>query len=97
MPRLKKGGFIVDACKSGDKIPKTLLQTKLPKTWRLILVNDKKSRGQFGKPELDFFNKTKKQKSFLMNCLILFYEGFCHQFFMMSSINLLLLSMNFKI
>lgn len=59
----KKGGFIVDACKSGDKIPKTLLQTKLPKSWRLILVNDKKSRGQFGKSELDFFNKTKKQKS----------------------------------
>ena len=36
------------------------------------------------------------KKVYLMNCLILFYEGFCHQFFMMSSINLLLLSMNFK-
>ena len=59
----KKGGFIVDACKSGDKIPKPLLQIKLPKSWRLILVNDTRVRGEFGKSELDFFKRTKKQKN----------------------------------
>ena len=59
----KKGGFIVDACKVDNKIPKTLLQTKLPKSWRLILINDKKIKGQHGKVEFELFNIIKKEKN----------------------------------
>tara|TARA_Y100000817_G_scaffold298748_1_gene276221 strand:+ start:80 stop:1042 length:963 start_codon:yes stop_codon:yes gene_type:complete len=58
----KDGGFIIDACKAQKKLPKILLQKKFPKTWRIILLNDKKIVGKFGKSERNFFKGMKNSK-----------------------------------
>ena len=60
----EKGGFVLDSCKKKDMQPKTLMHSKFPSVWKIILLNDTKLKGISGDKENRFFLNNKNSKKY---------------------------------